>query len=401
MATWPWYPGMVVANSRSLLTDPLATWYPEYALDLTQWKSRRFYVDSRDVDEGSWADHPGHAIPASKKKLRELVALAPVFALGDRPEAAASLRERGARTYEVAFSRTGGDGLAVTADGPEGRRRFSGSIHELPFDPHRYDAVNRILGAMSDGRLSERSMDLAELLGALNGDDTHLVFTEAERDEYIEVLDRSLKQVFARARKRPERGRAIVAALAEADARGATTLTDVADLGPAMLHVMEEQRLSSTRVAGRPLDGVLVEGLDEDTLRLPERRTWVLYQPPKLWLPPAEEAWRAGAGERHRAHMAEAARWRAEETAELRARRRPAMMVMLVLVLAGLGWFANQMRKGAFLEPCRADGECRSGLCRLSNGPRGYCTRRCRDRCTQGTHCGDDARLGRRVCVRE
>lgn len=401
MVTRPWYPGVVVANDRSLLTDPLATWHPEYALELTQWKSRRYYVDARDVDESSWADHPGHAVPASKKKLRELMGLAPVFALGDRPGAAKALREHGARTYEVSFSRTGGEGLVVIADGPEGRRGFSGSIHELPFDPQRYDAVNRILRAISDGRLSERSMDLAELFGALSGDDTYLVFTGAERDEYMDVLERALRQVFARARKSPERGRAIMAALDEADARGANTLTDVADLGPAELHVMEERRVSSTQVEGRPLDGVLVEGLDDHTLRLPEQRTWILYQPLKPWLPPAEKEWRAGAGERHRAHWAVAERQRADQKARLRARQRPALIVLVVLVLAGIGWWVNQMRKGPFLEPCRADGECRSGLCRVPEGSPGYCTRRCRDGCTQGTRCGDDARLGQSVCVRE
>jgi hypothetical protein len=362
----PWLPGRLHVAGTVLSTEPLATWWVAFDQVITDWKQTRYYVDARDVAADGFPHHPARLLGDAFPRLRALLAVTPVFALGDDLRAA---RIPGARVYSVGFARNADDFFSASASGPGIDRRLAGPLHDIEvslcsggMNPDAREAlIDRILERLTDGRLSRRSLDLAEMWSALAGGPSLFVFDgEGERREYLGVREDGFEEVFTRAGSHLGEYEAILAALRTAEA-AAVDRVELPGLGPGWRATARAATIKGppTRPGGGP--DVIVDCDGASEIVLPERRGWGLYRPLAPYEPSAVRAWRVGAGERARRTWAR----KAKERAALRraALRRLTIFLAGLLLLIG-GTCIYQLRKGKRGDPCREDSDCRSGVCR-------------------------------------
>lgn len=400
----PWAPGSLHVGAAIIETDPLATWWVDFDQIISDWKQDRVYVDARDVSPATFAHHPAKLLDGRSPRLRALLEQTPALALG---EARQARPPPGARVYTVGFVRTADDYFSVRAEGPTMKRTLGAPFLDLEAamearhdeHPSREALIDRILAQITDGRLTRRSLDLAEMWSALAGGPSMFFFEgPAERLEYLHVLEASLEEAFARFERHRTEHEAIIAALAAAEASGARRI-ELPVVGWARREEVPARRLAGkrTRPAGGGVGGVVIDCDGERSIHLAALHRWILEAPTPAFEPEASRAWRAGAAARAR-------RWQARQRGELAASRRAAKRKLLLLLLAALvlvgGPCAHQLRKGAWGDPCRADDDCRAGHCRKHTSEIGVCLSRCsRDgRCHRGRVCRLDAASGRSFC---
>jgi len=177
--TSPWILGRIFVDGRTVRTTPLETWWTDFDQSVTDWKCTRFYVDARDVTKESFRHHPAHSLThnltRNQQRLMKLLELTPIFAIGSDPREVATFQKRGARVYSIGFSRNADNYLTVSAMGPGLSRKIEGPLHlveaavreqgrargEMPLALGGEILVDRIMRAVSDGRLSRRTIEFA------------------------------------------------------------------------------------------------------------------------------------------------------------------------------------------------------------------------------------------------
>jgi hypothetical protein len=306
----PWVPDRMVAVGAVLRTDRLATWFPDYDLMISDWKSRRQYVDARDVTKETDPRHPANLLTERHPHLRRLVEAMPIFALGDDhgergPGSGAWWRARGARVYTVEFIRTAEDFFLASAEGPGLDRSVSGPLFAIEDatagaygggrERRRDDLIERILLAVSDGRVDPRAMYVAELWAALAGGPSLMVFAPEERAQYIDMQEAALAEVVARAAVHGHIVDELIACYQAAEARGEREfMLPYFDWGQ-----IEHQDAVTLR-NGNDKDNDVVVAIDgASEITLPARRQWVLDRDPKAWIPEVERVWIEAAFRRH------------------------------------------------------------------------------------------------------
>lgn len=336
-----WVPDRLVAVGAVLRADRLATWFPEYDLSISDWKTRRQYVDARDVTRETYSQHPANLLDERHVVLRRLVEAMPIFALGDDlgargPGSGAWWRARGARVYTVEFIRTADDFFLASAEGPGTDRRVSGPFIAVEAamggdegagrERQREDLIERILLAVSDGRVDPRGMYVAELWLALAGGPSLMLFAPEERGPYIAMEEAALAEVVARAATHGHIVDEVIHCCQAAEARGEREF-----MLPYVDWARIERQDAVTLRSGddKDLDVVVaVDGASE--LTLPARRQWVLGRESAAWSPAVELAWREQAFRRH------AQRRKAAPTSGPARRLGAVAFVMVVLVVVAV-----------------------------------------------------------------
>ncbi|MFN7131350.1 MAG: hypothetical protein ACK4N5_04665 [Myxococcales bacterium] len=403
----PWAPGRLYVDGATVETDPLATFWVEFDQVVSDWKQERAYVDARDVSPKTFPHHPSRLLGEGFPRLRALLAVTPVLALGD---AAAARAIPGARVYRVGFVRTADDYFTADAEGP-GLKRHLGAPFLALEDvvgarrggyAGREALIDRVLSHLTGGRLTRRSLDLAEMWSALVGGPSMFIFEDDERREYLDVLEASLEEAFARADEQRAEHEAIEAALREAEEGGAARV-ELPGLGWA-----ERWELPRLTIAGKrepPRDGsvggVIVDCDGKAKVTLPAMHGYRLRAPVPAFVPAAMCAWQARAMERHARAVARATERRA---AEQRKAKRKGCLALLVLAVVLGGPCAYMMSKSPPGGPCKTGSDCRGGYCRKhvgETGETGTCTRLCsrEGRCGAGRVCQYDPARGARACL--
>jgi hypothetical protein len=288
----PWVPDRLACRGRVLLTEPLATWFPDFDLEISDWKDRRHYVDARDVTAATFRQHPATLLHERHVHLRKLADMTPIFALGRDPREHDRLRDLGARVYTVGFVRTADDGFEARMEGPGVKRSLTGAFRYIEDAARtgahgdREELIERILHALTDGRVDQCAMYLAEEWAALAGAGSLLGFSADEREAYLDSREASLDEVLARARA--HRGIVDLALTIVGEAEAACDRgLQLPWLGDAKLARREAFEI---RAGG----GITVAVDGEPTLAVPaERGRIVLHAEPRSWLPEAERRRRA------------------------------------------------------------------------------------------------------------
>lgn len=405
----PWVLGRFYVDDRVITTEALATWWTEFDQMITQWKSTRYYVDARDVSKESFPHHPAHWVDEKLPRLAELLALTPIFALGDDHGAMEKLRKRGARVYSIGFVRTADDFLEVTARGPGLSRRLAGPLQHVEaavgvrrrktrnasLTPTGETLIDRIMRAASDGRLSPRSLDLAEMWSALSGGPSCFVFDEQERNEYIATLESAFEEIHARGQTQSELVRGILAELERAE-QAEEKETNLDELGRA-----DRRLLPAIEIEGTPnikygsVEGVFVEWDGRSKAKMPAEHPWVLRTQPEKFVPAARKVWLDKIPERMRRNVE---RMNAQRKA-FESRQRRALFVIAGILALVIGGCVYVLRKPSYGAPCEKGDDCRSGLCRKADGGSGICVVRCGRGCGKGKKCVFDTNLEKLICV--
>jgi hypothetical protein len=284
----PWVPDRLACRGRLLLTEPLATWYPSFDLEISDWKITRHYVDARDVTAATFPQHPAALLHERHVHLRRLVGMMPIFALGGNDLEHQRMRGLGARVYTVGFVRTADGWFKAHMEGPGVKRGLTGALRyiedaagtETHDDPEVL--IKRILHALTDGRVDQCTMDLAEVWAALIDADFSAEDREAELDDREAALD----EVLTRARAHRGIAELALTIVGEAEATGELRF-ELPWIGGAKL----ERREAFEIRAG---DDITVDVDGKPTLAVPAGRgRIVLAAEPRPWLPEAERRRRA------------------------------------------------------------------------------------------------------------
>jgi hypothetical protein len=322
-----------------------------------------------------------------------------VFALGSSDQRPETIP--GARVYRVGFERRADDVFWVSVHGPRARREFSAPFLNLEkalgarATRDREWVIDRVLDAMTKGRLTRRSLDLAEMWSALCGADgaaSLFHFDDDERVEYLRVLESSFEEAFERVDAEGERARA--EAILELLGGGGDTV-ELPGLGRATRQRAPRVTIAATVRPGSRELGIVVDVDGKSKLTLREQVRYQLLRPVPGFEAEAYRAWRAKDGERmRRTH----ARLEAERRKAQRAAKRGLLLtVLLLLVLIG-GPCAYLFSKSSPGDPCREDSDCR-GVCR-ETARGGVCTTLCnKGQCGKGRTCRVDAQRGQQLCI--
>jgi hypothetical protein len=405
----PWILGRFYVDEQVICTEALETWWTEFDQMITQWKSTRYYVDARDVSKESFPHHPAFWIDNKHPRLAELLAITPIFALGDDYRALEKLRKSGARVYSVGFVRTADDFLEVSALGPGLNRRLAGPLPHVEAavgsrkkrsrhgatTPTGETLIDRIMRAASKGRLSRRSLDLAEMWSALSHGPSFFVFDEEERREYVSMLESAFAEIHERWKTQNELAGGILAELQRAEQAEEKT-TNLEKLGWA-----DRQLLPAIEIEGTPnikwgsVEGVFVEWDGRSKAKLPSEHQWVLRNHSPKFIPAARKVWLDKIPER-------IARANAQMKAQqkiLESRQRRALFVLAGIMALFIGGCLYVLRKPSYGAACEKGDDCRSGLCRKTDDRPGICVVTCQRGCWKGTTCVFDPNLEKHVCV--
>jgi hypothetical protein len=391
-AVGPWWPGRLHVDGHRLETEPLATWWTRFDQCISDWKSERVYVDARDVTPANFEHHPAKRLGPDYPRLSALLEVTPVFALGN-----ATIP--GARVYRVGFERRVDDTFWVSAHGPRLNREFSAPFLSLEkaigarASRDREWVIDRVLEAMTQGRLTRRSLDLAEMWSALCGGPSMFHFEEDERDEYLRVLESSFEEAFERVEAGSDR-EAYEAILEQLN--GDADTVELPGLGRATRRRAPRVTVAATVQPGSRELGIVVDVDGKSKLSLRERVQYQLLRPLPGFEAKAYRAWRAKDGERMRRTQA---RNEAERRKAQRAATRGLLLVGLVLIALIGGPCAYVLSKSSPGDPCQEDSDCH-GICRATaNGAR-VCTTLCnKGRCNEGRTCRVDAKRGQQLCI--
>jgi hypothetical protein len=396
-AVGPWWPGRLHVDGQRLETEPLATWWTRFDQHISDWKSERVYVDARDVTPANFDHHPAKRLGPEFPRLSALLEITPVFALGDADRRPATIP--GARVYRVGFERRADDTFWVSAHGPRMNREFSAPFLNLEkalgqrASRDREWLIDRVLDAMTKGRLTRRSLDLAEMWSALCGGPSMFHFEEDERLEYLQVLEASFEEALDRVEAGSEREsyESIVELL-----NGDADVVELPRLGRATRHRAPRVTISATVQPKSRALGIVIDVDGKSKLTLRERVRHQLLRPLPGFEAQAYRAWRAKDGERMTRTLA---RVEAERRKAQRAAMRPLVITCLLLLALIGGPCGYMLSRSSPGDPCQKDSDCR-GVCRETASGTGVCTTLCNaGRCGEGRTCKVDAKRGQQLCI--